>query len=368
MYRIKNNININGFKFIFRKVIDFYENDDSKCFYSLKYCLDSPHCYKTKIQYFTTYINNNIIATEGDLIELKNTYNKARKIYLLFSKVAFNFKYKKSLNFSVERDIYLNDLQDFKENQLYTLYEPSLNCKYKFKVADLLRVIESSLSYSQDFFIKPMWPKNPYINTKISEYSLWCFYLHICLQKSPFMITTLFNLFIKYNFNIIDFEDNTISLLKDYAIKDAVNNSSTEKKALDIREMLYDFCNEYINEYPIANLDNNFPNNILVNTFSKYLKYYYISLIYKQTRKGNIATLKLQEELDNFIDNNPKFGRKIMKFTKKRYDKDEYGNIVKISDRLKFKYIFITEVNNDDNMVDNMNNYLHHINQTFRNL
>lgn len=365
MCNTKNNME--GFKYIFKKVINFYENEESKCFYSLKYCLDSPDCYKNRLQYFTTYIHNNTIATDDDFIELENTYNKTCKIYSLFSKIAFNFKYKKSLNFSVERDIYLNDLDDFKQNQLYIIYEPCLNCKYKFKVADLLRVIESSLSYNQDFFVKPMWPKNPYTNVNISEYALWNFYLHLSLQKSPFMITPLFNLFIKQNFNIIDFEDSTISVLKDYAIKDALTNSPTEKKALDIREMLYEICHDYIDEHPIARLDNNFPNNILIDVFSKYLKDYYVSFVFKYTRKGNIATRKLQQDLDSFVDNNPTFGRKIMKFTKKRFDKDEDGNMVKISDKLKFKYTFITEVKND-NISENMNNYLSHSYQTFGNI
>lgn len=352
-----------GFKFIFKKTIDFYEKAESHCFYSLKYCLNSPDCYKSKIQYFNTYINKNSIATNEDIIEIENVYNKSRKIYSLFSKFAFNYKYKKALNFSNDTDFYLNDFNDFKQNQLYILYEPCLNCKYKFKVADLLRIIETSLSYNQDFFIKPLWPKNPYINMNLSEYALYNLYIHIALHKTPFMISPLFNLFIKHNFNLIDFEDNTISLLKDYAIKDSLANASTEKKALEIREMLYDYCANY--DCDLAYLDYNFPNSVLLEVFSQYLYNYYTAIIFKHTRKGYTASRKLESELLYFIQNNPKFGRKIMRFTQKRYSKDENGNIIKISDKLKFRYEFITEFNLPN--VNNINDFSHYINNLYPN-
>ena len=352
--------NIEGFRFLFKKVIDLYSNKNitNYSLYGLNVCLNSKDCYKNKLQLFTSYIFNNKNASQNEIDEIQTLFNLTRKVYNLLNKRAFLFKYKKAIIYSQDKDLYYNNLSDYKSNQLFTVYDNCSNCCYNFRTADLLRIIESSLSSHQDFFIRPIRPKNPFTNLNFSDTTLWNLYIHIALQKTPFVITPLFQLFAKYTFNIIDYEENTMSLLKQFAINDYIANASAEKKALDIREMLNALVD---NEY-LANIDNDFPNDILINAFSRHLKNYYITVLFKYTRKANIALNKLQNELDLFTKYNPKFGRKIMKITKKRYDKDENGNYIKVSDVMKFKYIFITEfttdypINNINNL--NMNLYV----------
>ena len=101
---------------------------------------------------------------------------------------------------------YLDDPQDLQFNLLselpkkHTIDILQSNIKYQFSIFDLIRIINTSLSYEHNFFTDPKKVKNPWNNTPFSIATLYNIYFFI--RDTNIKMSILFERFFQSNLNL----------------------------------------------------------------------------------------------------------------------------------------------------------------------
>ena len=111
------------------------------------------------------------------------------------------------------------------------------NVIYKFRISDLINIINKSLSHSLDFFADPQTIKNPYTNLPFSICNLYNIYFKI--KNSNYNLPILFHQFFVSNFEIVHFKNNNESLIRDKTIHYFLNKSTLNEKYIYILKMFY---------------------------------------------------------------------------------------------------------------------------------
>ena len=215
---------------------------------------------------------------------------------------------------------YLDEPQDLQFNLLselpnkYTIDIIQCGIKYQFSIFDLIRIINTSLSYEYNFFTDPKKIKNPWNNNPFSITSLYNIYFFIC--NTNIKMPILFERFFQSNFNLDVFEKYNQLIIKKYII-DNCHNFSKIKKLSHIYNMLETFNNKRIYSFQI-NMDDNFPENRLLDVMEPYLKIYLMSVYsYEDDLIIKYRSL-LTKKLRQFNRINPNFGRKIISLNIKK--------------------------------------------------
>ena len=78
----------------------------------------------------------------------------AQKIYSSFRKLAQIFRYKYGKKFPIDADLCFTQFSNFKHSILLSLIEDKI--LYKFRISDLINIINKSLSHAPMFFAEPM--------------------------------------------------------------------------------------------------------------------------------------------------------------------------------------------------------------------
>ena len=104
--------------------------------------------------------------------EILDYFCKIQKIYHALNKFAFIIKYKKA-KIVVNTDMQLNEINETNQNVICLYQEKA---KYLFKIFDLLKIINISLSNSYQFFVEPLCIKNPYNNIPFNKSTLYNIY------------------------------------------------------------------------------------------------------------------------------------------------------------------------------------------------
>ena len=153
--------------------------------------------YKTKTDYsnivvrkdiFKDYIINNYFLTEEQKSGFIAIYSKAIKTFKTLNYFARICKQKKALYYKIDCDLFLNNLDDLQDNILMNLYIEKTNTFYKFRISDLIGVIENALTHSPDVFIEPYFPRNPYTNCEFTKAELYNIYFTV--KESTYIKTT----------------------------------------------------------------------------------------------------------------------------------------------------------------------------------
>jgi hypothetical protein len=259
------------------------------------------------IQNKFTFLNEmlkNIFNTDKIKEEFINYFNKIQKTYHAFSRLSFIYRYKKA-KIMVNTDLIMNEISE-NNKFVYCLFQN--NCKYLFNIHELIKIIHNSIANSYMFFSSPFPIKNPYNNIILEKSTLYNIYFFIRSKTS--LQPELFYYYFKTNFNLNKFNSENQYLLRNFAIKNYLNNNSKEVIYNDVEYMIEDY-NELIKyrKYQII-IDNTFPKDLLINIMKPYLKLFLISqysLIYSDRL---VAKKLLKQKLYEFSQYNPQFGRK----------------------------------------------------------
>jgi len=180
------------------------------------------------------------------------------------------------------------------------------NTKYQFSVFDLIRIINTSLSYEYNFFPDPQDIKNPWNNKPFTIHQLYNIYFFIYF--SNISVPILFSRFYQSNFCLQTFEYYNQFIIKNYVIENC-HLLSDNKKAHYIYCMveLYNVKNARF----CIDIDDDFPEHRLIEVMGKYIKSYLLSIYSYEEDLCFKYKLLLIKRLRQFQKENRFFGRKI---------------------------------------------------------
>lgn len=287
-----------------------------KIFFNILHSLDSnnyKNC-KNKFTFFHETINNFYFASkESERNEFIKLFNKIQKHYRILNRFVYLYKIKKS-KLIVDNDMQLNKITEGDTN-IICIYH--VNSKYLFKIEDLLKIIYMSLTNCFSFFPEPLSFKNPYNNISFGKSVLYNIYIYLGLNAKLRYIKQehldIFMKFKEFNFNMTKFVNCYEYILREYSIKNYLNNitKSTIKEQIVYMIDLYN-SGLLLNSKKII-IDPEFPENELISIMKPYL---YLKLESHYSLIGNNRSNsknKLNKKLEEFQKFNPNFGRKIIK-------------------------------------------------------
>ena len=269
--------------------------------------LNTIHSYELLINFF--YFYKNCIFKEYQDIYIQ-FYNKIQKMYHGFNKLAIIWKYKYCKKFDITEDLELNEFSNLKEEHKILLLED--NVIYMFNVKNLIKIIINGLTHNEDLCCTPIKIKNPYTNNFFKKSTLYKIYFKI--KDTNIVMPELFYLFFKSEFQLNVFLMNYESNVKNYLIKNFHTVLTYEEKEEYIRDI--------VETQTTITLHEDFPINILVNTFYPFLKIY-LNSKYSLNPNKRISNKKLLSVfLKKYNKKGCLYGRKICKFNE--FDKTNY--------------------------------------------
>jgi len=322
---------------------------------------------------FLDEILKNIFNTDEIKEEFIDYFNKIQKTYNAFSRLSFIYRYKKA-KIMVDTDLIMNEISE-NNKFVYCLFQN--NNKYLFKIHELIKIIQNSIANSYMFFSTPLPIKNPYNNIIFNKSTLYNIYFFIRTKTS--LQPELFYYYFKTNFNLNKFNNEYQHLLRNFAIKNYLNNHSKDVIHNDIEYMIDEY-NEIVKyrKYQII-IDYTFPKDLLIEIMSPYLLLFLKSQYSLMNLDKFIAKKLLKQKLYEFNQFNPQFGRKIyikgginnlineraifqynsrhIAFNESEYIKDKIEFMVSHSTKLCEEINEDDEDDDDDDDDDNVDNY-----------
>ena len=228
---------------------------------------------------------------------------KTQRTYWAFSRLARIFKIR-CAKLQVSCDMYMTPIDPTKTRAIM-IHQNGAN--YLFKLSDLINIVHSALSNSCYHFADPIFPKNPYTNMKFSVGTMYEIYYQT--RRSDYKMPVLLNAFFQESFDLRRFVYNHEAIIRDIYIEDYVKKSPAETLYEETKFMIKTF-----NQKKRLRIHSDFPKDRLVDIMRPYLR---LHLIYEysisDTSKRSESYEILREKMNQFIDFNPQFGRKIMK-------------------------------------------------------
>ena len=229
-------------------------------------------------------------------------FSRAQKTYSCFRKLAMKFKYKHSKKFEIDSDLCFIKFSDLSKTITISLLEN--NIIYKFRISDLINIINKSLSNSPNFFAEPYQIKNPYTNLPFSNANLYNIYFKI--RQTDYIMPLLFHLYFISNFNLTDFKNNNECYIRDKAIDNVVRNGTIIEHYEYILKMFY------VHYHCIVfTIDSHFPKSRIVEVFKKLLKPFLLEEYSLNPYVKEFNKVHIEFNLTLFSQLNPDFGKKI---------------------------------------------------------
>ena len=143
---------MNTFQIIFFKLFEKSNIDNNNFlifnfYFSLK--LAKNFTSQDKFKFLQKYIINNKLLTNSLKEQLFNIFNKTQYYYFKLNNSIFKYKYKKADYYNYNHDLNCNLLSTLKNKILITIYDNQNNLNYKFRISDLINIINNSLLYGK---------------------------------------------------------------------------------------------------------------------------------------------------------------------------------------------------------------------------
>ena len=187
-------------------------------------------------------INNDFLSKTQKELAL-DIYSKSLQLYKRLNNFARICKQRKALLYDVDCDLFLNKFEDLKPNIMTKLYIAKTNTFYKFRISDLIGVIENALTHSPDIFIEPYFPRNPYTNCQFTKAELYNIYFIV--KESSFVMSQLFHNFFLVNFELTDFSIFNDDLLREIAVTTYSENMCNQELMAEFEHM-EDNCKKHM--------------------------------------------------------------------------------------------------------------------------
>jgi hypothetical protein len=290
---------MNLFIYIINKVISQYTNVMNIRLVELSSVYNTNQTItEYKFKYFRFFYDNIFIPEMIKDYHL-DIFEKSQKIYHIFDKLARIYRLKKSKIYN-DCDLSMVSL-DINNKNTIGIYQNHFI--YLFSKRDLIKSLNASLSHSPNFFSKPIKIRNPYNNLEFSNTHIYNIYKFI--NEGDMKISDLIHAFYNSNFDIDILLRYHEPIIRNYAIKSYVKNSTNK----DLKECILDMIDEYS---PYMEIDNLFPTIELISGLKKYLERYLL-LQYSLYRNFNNESSSLRRDLSIFYNLNPNFGINMVK-------------------------------------------------------
>ena len=278
---------------------DTYDSNSPNIFFQI--FLNTPYTTKHKFDFYNK-TNKNPFLNEITKQKFNDMFYKIQRTYGAFNmlKRVFSYKYSKS---NANTDMELNEIVEGGKNVICLHHK---NGKYLFKINDLLKIINNSLTNSHYFFSEPIAIKNPYNNLPFDKSNLYNIYFFI--KFNTCYKVDLFEKYFSVNFNLSEFYHQYEFLLREYIIKSYVNDSTQTQLRKHITNMLTEF--NKLHPTMKFKIDDKFPDNVLIKIMKPYILLYITSLYSLVAIIKSNAFAKLKYKLAQFYKFNPAFGRK----------------------------------------------------------
>jgi hypothetical protein len=186
------------------------------------------------------------------------------------------------------------------------------------------------LNNSDELYAEPLPCKNPYNNIPFSKSNLYTIYYAI--KKSDYNIPEVFHQYYLSNFSINKFVDNYECMLREKTINIRSITDCDDCLKDDILDMIENY-NDCHPELPI-NINDDFPEDILMKAFTPYIKYYYRSLYSLNSTVKSRNNTYWRAALKNFSAQNSQFGRKIIKNKNRQKNTNKVKFSITFNDKL----------------------------------
>lgn len=233
----------------------------------------------------------------------------SQKIYNIFRRFVLRVKLKYTKKFEISTDLCFNPFNSLKENMIISFIEK--DTLYKFRISDIINIINKSLSNSLNFFADPLPIKNPYTNLPFCLSNLYNIYFRI--KNSNYNMPILFHQFFISNFNLLNFQNNNECLIREKAINYFIKDATLDEKYEYINKMFYSHYEQVLFE-----IDPLFPKKNLVKTFDKYIYSFLLEEFSLNPYVRDTNRIKLNYNLILFSQLNPNFGKRIINRQQRR--------------------------------------------------
>lgn len=272
---------------------------------------------KHKFAYYTEVVNNYYFKNNPREREIfLDLFCKIQRTYHVLNKFAYMYKYKKA-KMIVKTDLQLNEINETSANVICVYH---IGSKYLFKIEELLKITYMSLTNNYSFFSEPLSIKNPYNNIPFGKSILYSIYVYI---SNKFEIKHInpdyLDLFLKFkncNFNMTKFINDYEHIIRDYAIKNYLNNSTKNALLQNVKSMIAEYNLRMKDEKNKIIISEEFPEDELIKIMMPYLHLNLVRKFSLSTKNKYEAKNRLFKKLFEFQQFNPQFGRKTIKFEK----------------------------------------------------
>ena len=258
-----------------------------------------PEFLKNKFYFLKTFLENdkNSIKQKMDILTIFENY---QKFVFGMNKLKQIVKWKKSKIYNTE-DLHMNPIEPNQKNTMTILQN---NTRYVFHIRELITCLKTYLTNASNFFVEPIYCKNPYTNIPFDKSTLYNIYFAI--NNSTYMMPPIFQQFFLYDFNISKFAIDNEEMLSLASFKSYVNNNvrSQVKKYV---EMMFTRYNTGLIIDPI------YSDVQLFSYMRPYLELYIKSLYAPRHSQRHSSSRELYIKLRRFGELNPLFGRKKVK-------------------------------------------------------
>lgn len=293
----------------------------------LNICMHKHNCeFEDKFNFYKNIIQNHFIP-EIQKKHIENIFYHIQKCYfgLLKFRELFKHKYYKT---QIKTDMEFTELNEKNKNVICIIQNKK---KYLFKITDIFKMLNDKMTLGTDYFINSTPIKNPYNNMFFSKANLYNIYFKMKFDTLYF--NEILHHFFKVNFNIYEFQEHNMTLLKEQSINDSIRNMPNNVLYKKIRKMIK-FVNNEINAsaYKLS-ISSEFDKDLVVKAFTPYYRLYLLMNYSNDFFKINYYENLFFHKMKQFLIYNNRFGR--MKYII-RFDKT---HIIPVND----KYINFNE-------------------------
>lgn len=247
-----------------------------KKYYYKKFFNYDPYNIGKKYNIIRKIVYNENLESEHKKKCVEQLFYYSQKYYFLISKYAYKYKMKKIRTYHNNCDLNMIPFEEIPEKLLIRLYDKCTNLIYVFRISDLIQIINNNLAYMEDYKFTAKHIKNPYTNIKFNKSTLYNIYFK--LKFSTFIMPQLFHLFFLLDFNLKKHIIYNNTNIRQYAIKQYIQNAS-----IDIKKNIIDSMFEFFK----SDIEITFINEIdkfeFVNIFNSHI-YLYILYLYSNNR------------------------------------------------------------------------------------
>jgi len=246
---------------------------------------------------FLRSLENNIFISNIIKAHVLDIFFKIQVMHNGFLKLSKIFILKKCLQYNTT-DIHMTNIT---KDSKYVMQIKQNHFVYLFTRCDLINLLNNSLSYSQDFFVKSYICKNPYNNMEFSHACLHNIYYF--LQDGDMVISPLIIAYYNNDFNLELFIDKNEDIIRSFSISSFVKNAHPKELRYYILNMIDDYSPDIL-------IHETFCTEKLLKNMLKFLEtYLMINYSFDRRSVKKMNEILLFNQLRKFKSDNPKFGR-----------------------------------------------------------